>query len=183
MSAMKKPVTILTSLVLITASSVANFVPPHSGEPSPDATDRKVQGLGKAGLISPAQAEALKRARAAAAGRTMEANSAMPDQAKENSPGRQGAQLAPQSAPNGQAAPVAQAPAPPPEPPLPKWRLEGTMVGGGKAPSAMFVVEGWGEILVHPGEKLDARTKVMGVKGRQVTLLTDGKKLERISPW
>ena len=47
----------------------------------------------------------------------------------------------------------------------------------------MFVVEGWGEVLVHPGEKLNERTKIMAVKGKQVTLLTDGKKLERISPW
>ena len=57
------------------------------------------------------------------------------------------------------------------------------MVGGQRAPSAMFVVEGWGEVLVHPGEKLNERTKIMAVKGKQVTLLTDGKKLERISPW
>jgi hypothetical protein len=180
---MKKPVMILTSLVLATASSVATSPSSQSGAPAPDATDRKVQGLGKAGLMSPAQAQALLRARAAAAGQAKEANSTMPDQAKENAPAHQGGQSAPQSPPNGQAAPAVLPPTPPPPPEPPKWRLEGTMVGGQSAPSAMFIIDGWGEVLVHPGEKLNERTKIMAVHGKQVTLLTDGKKLERISPW
>lgn len=180
---MKKPVMILTSLVLVSASSVAHFAPPQSSERPPDATDRKVQGLGKAGLVSPAQAHALQHARAAAAGRTTEANSTMPDQAKENAPAHSGVQSAPMSTPNGQAAPTALPPTPPPPPEPPKWRLEGTMVGGLRAPSAMFIVEGWGEVLVHPGEKLNERTKIVSVRGKQVTMLVDGKNQARISPW
>src|SRR5208282_5623990 len=100
---MKKPVMIFTTLIAISASSVGYLAPSGAGAAPADGTDQKVDRLGKAGLISPAQAEALKRARAAAAGRASEANSAMPDKAKETAPAHQGAQTAPQNAPNGQA--------------------------------------------------------------------------------
>ena len=114
----------------------------------------------------------------------MEANSVMSDQAKENAPAHPGVQTAPPKAPDGQAAPPKTAvPTPPPPPPLPKWELEGTMVGGHRAPSAVFRVEGWGEILVHPGEKLNERQKIIAVQRKQVLVLTDGKKIERVSPW
>ncbi|HLK14431.1 MAG TPA: hypothetical protein VKT78_06475 [Fimbriimonadaceae bacterium] len=173
---------ILTSLVLISASSVAYFAPSTG---SSDATDKKVKGLGQSGLLSPAQAEAIRRARAAASGRTMEANSTMPGAAKENAPGPQGAKSAPPNAPNGQAAQAAPAPAPAPPapPPPPKWRLEGTMVGGDKAPSAVFNVEGWGEVLLHPGEKINEHTVVLGIREHLVALLTDKKKVEVVMPW
>lgn len=179
---MKKPVTTLTCLTLVTASAVAYLAPPASGAGAQDATDRKVQGLGQSGLITPAQAEMIKRARAAAVGHAHEANSSMPDPAKKNAAGPSGAQPAPQSGPNGQTAPSAPVPPPAPKAP-PKWRLEGTMVGGQGAPSAMFDVEGWGEVLIHPGERLNEHVKVLGIRGKLVTLLTDDKHLERVYPW
>ena len=132
---MKKPVTILTCLVLVTASSVATNQAPQKGSPIQDATDRKLQRLGNSGLMPAAQARMLMRARAAAAGHAKEANLTMPDQAKENAPAHQDGQTPPQSLPNGQAAPTALPPTPPPPPAPPKWRLEGTMVGGKSAPS------------------------------------------------
>ncbi|MHB8637866.1 MAG: hypothetical protein ACYC96_15490 [Fimbriimonadaceae bacterium] len=183
---MKKPVTILTCLGLISASSVAFYMPPPSGQHTSDATDRKVEGLGKAGLMSPAQAEAIRRARASAAGRAMEANSTMPGQSMANTPAQPGAQTPPPGAPNSPGAtppPAAPAPLPPPPPALPKWRLEGTTIGGHCAPSAVFAIDGWGEILVHPGDKLNERQRVISVHRKDVIVLTDGKKRERISPW
>lgn len=176
---MKKPVTIFSSFVLITASAIAAFAPPVSGTPHPDATNAKLQALSKTGAISPAQAEMVKRARAAAAAHTMEANSSMPGGAKAPA----GAAVPPTGAPTGAAAQAAPPPPPPPPPAPPKWRLEGTVVGGHAAPSAIFQVDGWGEVLIHPGERLNDHVKVMSVRGRQVTLLTDGKHLQRISPW
>ena len=184
---MKKPATILTSLGLISAVAVAQFAPPRSSLHSPDAADQKVQDLTRAGLLTKAQGQALMRSRAAAESRSAESNSVMSDQAKKNAPAHLGAQAAPSSPPNGDAAtakPAVQAPPPPPPPPpLPKWRLEGTTMGGHGAPSAVFAIDGWGEVLIHPGEKLNPRTKVVAVQRKQVILLTDGKKLERISPW
>lgn len=186
---MKKPVLIVTSMVTVTASALA-FFSPGSGPGGPDKVDQTLKNVSKAGFMSPAQAEAIMHARVAAAGKANEANSTMAADPSKQPAMKQGAQRA--SAPG---TPSAQSPATPgagttpAAPPKeerrePRWRLEGVMVGGKEKPSAIFIVEGWGEAVLHEGEKLNENTKVVGIGNKGVILFSvKEKKAQILTPW
>ncbi len=56
-------------------------------------------------------------------------------------------------------------------------------MGGSRVPSAIFDIEGWGQVAIHPGEKLNELTKVVAIKGNMVTLRTKDNKTMHVSPW
>jgi|GEM_PF-6466635 len=68
------------------------------------------------------------------------------------------------------------------QPYVAKWRLEGLIVGGKLHSAAVFTIGGDRPLVVHPGQKVDAQTKVVSVTSKWV-VLRQGKKQITMSPW
>lgn len=178
---MKKPAVIVSSFIV--SAAIASM----SGSGSTDdhqMVKNKVGIAAGTGVIGPAQANYLNRNLSKAIDRrdatvaSMQPATGAPvqsGQAQQQATGPVGAQTSPTGAP-AKAAPK------PVAPPELRWRLEGTTLGGYHHPSALFVVEGMGEIIVHAGERITPTTRVMAIRNSQVLLLHD-KTLSSVSPW
>jgi hypothetical protein len=162
--------------------------------------NRKADVAGATGVLSPAQTQALKRVAGqglAHSGATMDAQNAESSSLQapgQNQPAMQGgAQMQPMAGMHGhpssqmmgQPGPGPGQAGPPPAPPKPaepQWRLEGVIFGGHHKPMALFAVAGLGEIVVRPGQHVNAVTLVTKIEGQYVSLKADGK-TQSITPW